>query len=154
MANKPEKKPVWQYAKEARERKAAAGAACAPPVASPKKGIVSAKKPTLDEEKVIVEVSNPDVDFNAPVIPLKLLKRAGVATYAAELKERALDVDEAPEGAYFLLPLKLPKKVYKKLVAAAIQMSDVSPEWTERDMIEAIIIFSNAEALTKVKSKA
>lgn len=150
MVNKPEKKPVWQYAKEARERKAAAAAAAgAPPAETPKKVKVSKEKPTLEPEKLII--STPDVDFNAPVIPMKLMKRAGVKTYADEVKERLLDVAEAPDGAYFLLPLKLPKKVYKLLLEGTAKMSMSSPEWTERDMIEAILLFSD---LTKVKNKA
>ncbi len=143
MANKPEQKPVWQYAKEARERKAAAAAG--EPAASPSKPAVKAQKPQVKEELVTVRVSNPDVDFNARVIPRDFQKRAGIATYADELKERLTDIDEAADGAYFLLPVKLPKKVYKQLLLQAIAMSDVSTDWTERDQLEAIIIFSKTK---------
>jgi len=140
MTNSTEKKPVWQYAKEARERKATAAGESAKKPIKPNAGAVS-----KGSEEISVKVSNPDVDFNAQIIPMKFLKRAGVKTYAGELKERLLDVEEAPDGAYFLLPVKLPKKVYKKLLLAAIEMEKVSPDWTERDMIEAIIIFSKTK---------
>ena len=85
---------------------------------------------------------------------MDFLPRSGLKTYAEELKERLGDVTEAADATYFLLPVKLPKKVYKMLLLQSIEMAKTTPDWTERDMIEAIVLFSNVKDLTKVKSKA
>lgn len=140
MENKPKKKQGWEYAQEALAKK---------------RGAVKVN----DKEKCSVEdtslsVSSPDVDFNARVAPVGFLKRAGLATYADELKERLSDLQDVPDGVYFMLPVKLPKKVYKMLLLQAIEMAKVSPDWTERDMLEAIVLFSDFGDLTKVKNKA
>lgn len=149
MSEAPKKKG-WEYAQEALAVKRAGNKART--AAAPKNLQVKGEKLIVKPQKL--EVSTPDVDFNAPVIPVKLIKRAGVKTYAGELKERLLDVDEAPEGAYFLLPLKLPKRVFKMLVEASLIMSEVNPEWTERDTLEALMLFSDVGVLTKVKNRA
>lgn len=139
MSEAPKKKG-WEYAQEAKAAKRADKAA-----------MDAHKAEKAKSEAAAGEVSNPDIDFNAAVIPMKLIKRAGVKTYADEVKDRLLDVAEAPDGAYFLLPVKLPKKVYKLLLEATAKMSGSSPDWTERDTIEAILLFSD---LTKIKDRA
>lgn len=141
--NKPKKKQGWEYAKEAREAKAKL---FVPHTAD---GPVTPEKPKV--KSVEPTVSTPDTDFNAGVISMNFERRAGLETYTAELEQRLLDLSEAPDGVYFMLPVKLPKTVYKLLLEAAFYMAQELPDWTERDMLEAIVLFSNAKVLTSKK---
>lgn len=73
----------------------------------------------------------------APTKPLNFLPRAGFKNYAKELKERLLDAEEESREIYYILPIKLPKRLYKALAEACMQMDD--PHWTEQDMILKIL---------------
>ena len=108
-----------------------------------------AVKPPTDK------VSKPDEDFTARIVTMGFLPRAGLKTYAEELKERLKDVEDGPQNSiYYLLPVKLPRAVYKKLLEGALAMAPVSPNWTERDQIEALVNFLDARTLTAGAVKA
>lgn len=146
--NKPKKKQGWEYAQEAKAAKRAA-AASGSPIVGVHKPQVKATEHQL--ETYNLKVSTPDTDFGSRVVSMNFLPRAGVATYADELKQRLLDLGDLPDATYFLLPVKLPKKVYKQLLEASLFMAAEVPDWTERDMLEAIVIFSNTKGLTSQK---
>lgn len=124
------------------------------PPAAPAKPQVKAQKPQLGASGSQIgggnpKVSSPETDFSAKVVPLNFLPRAGATSYAQELQERLKDVaDEPLKGVYYLLPVKLPKTVYERLLKGALAMAEANPAWTERDQLEALVNFLDAKALT------
>lgn len=113
-------------------------------MARPKKKQKQTVETKAAPDTVSFEISTPDTDFNSAVKPMNFQKRAGLATYAEELKERLSDIDDVADNVYFMLPVKLPKKVYQRLLTKALEMTDVSPDWTERDQLEALVLFSGS----------
>lgn len=140
------KKQPWEYAQEARKAKALARAALETPP-------VKEQKPQKTGEKV--KVSTPEKDFNHKVIPINFQRRAGLKNHGQEMVERLQDLeDDGNSDVYYLLPVKLPKKVYKMLLERSIDMSKSIPDWNERDMLEVLVIFSDAKGLTPKKDPA
>lgn len=145
MTNKP-KKQGWEYALEAKRAKKAAldAAATTTLPASPP------PLPKVPSPKV--KVSTPESDFGHKTITVNFQRRAGLTSYGQELVERLNDLnDDAASAVYYLLPVKLPKKVYKRLLEGAIELSKASPNWTERDQLEALVIFQDAKNLLSPK---
>lgn len=115
-----------------------------------KKVKVEASKPQVKAEKVTVaplSVSAPESDFNHKTIPVNFQRRAGLKNHGQEMAERLKDLeDDGNSDVYYLLPVKLPKKVYAILLKQAIDLAKEIPDWNERDMLEVLVIFSNIQS--------
>lgn len=112
------------------------------------------KAPKPAKKEAAPKVSKPDSDFSHRTIPVHFERRAGLATYAQELVERLGDLNDDPATqVYYLLPVKLPKKVYKRLLERSLRMAQLSPDWTERDELEALVLFLDAKNLTEKTGK-
>lgn len=67
--------------------------------------------------------------------------RAGLKTYRAELQERLQDIEERQSDLVYILPLKVPKSVYRALIKSALETVEKTENkaWTEQDEIHRLI---------------
>jgi hypothetical protein len=80
-------------------------------------------------------------------ITVSLLPRAGINSYADELKERLSDLDGEKYRVFYVLPLKLTKKLYKALLESALDEASDKPDWTETDELHKLIKINDAMRL-------
>jgi hypothetical protein len=81
-------------------------------------------------------------DAYLPAIPVGFEIRAGLPNYEREMQERLQDVEEETRKVFYVVPVKLSKEVYKKLLVAALEKGrkNVLPgQWTEQNHLEMLV---------------
>lgn len=80
-----------------------------------------------------------------PTIPVNFLPRVGFENYETEIQERLQDVDDEKREVFYILPIRMPKEVYKNLLQATLTAgrSSKNRQWTEQNQVLSVLVAGN-----------
>lgn len=165
MASKPKNKTVKKIEKKAPEAKPAVKAVYKEKAAKSEKPAPAQSSETQDQKDRIiarlmaehgytleaatvlvnssrsVKKGEPAItaeDDHARTITVDFHPRAGIISYTAEMHERLSDIEDEKNRVFYVLPIRLPKKLYSFLLKDALSDAD-NPDYTEENHIHAIL---------------
>jgi len=100
--------------------------------------LVKASKPAGTVVVALKPSIGPD-DDHVKTVTVDFQTRAGVTDYALEMKERLQDLEERKSRVFYVLPVRLTKKLYRFLLQDALREGN-GADYTEENHIETILL--------------